>query len=556
MKKSILFAAVAILAATATARAQSDSPYAGYVYPAGGQIGSTFEVTVGGVNLEDTTYAHCTGGGIDFEILGYYRPINQGAYKELQNELYALINRQKDGEELTPEELARMDELYGLVATFDVRKASIAAEAETVKLRVTIDADADPGNRELRLQAENGLTNPLIYQVGESPEFSEMSVRDFVSQRNEEELRGAAGKLEESDEKEDPGATPITTEPEVPSDISVPSVVNGQIPPGDYDLYRFHAASGQKLVLNAHARRLIPYVSDGVPGWFQATLTIYDAEGNEAAYNDDYRFHPDPVIYFEVPETGDYILEIRDSVYRGRESFVYRIEIGETPFVTSVFPMGGPAGTARTVELRGWNLPVTELAVPPLEPGVTAVAAEFATFLPEGAPYAVGDLPEVMEQGANNEPSSAERVDVPVIVTDFVPGQEAGNVEWVVQHGAGLFERDPERIADRIAALLQPNRTDLEGMARRAYDMAQPTAADDIIREALNHHGTSRKAARDRSGAPSATDRRWPGPPSGRRSRRRPCRPARSTTRRSGRSRDGGGSSRRRPWPPPSPRAI
>lgn len=74
---------------------------------------------------------------------------------------------------------------------------------------------------------------------------------------------------------------------------------------------------------------------------------------------------------------------------------------------------------------------------------------------------------------------------VPVIVTDFVPGQEAGNVEWVVQHGAGLFERDPERIADRIAALLQPNRTDLEGMARRAYDMAQPTAADDIIREAL-----------------------------------------------------------------------
>ena len=50
-------------------------------------------------------------------------------------------------------------------------------------------------------------------------------------------------------------------------------------------------------------------------------------------------------------------VEIRDSIYRGREDFVYRVTLGELPFVTSIFPLGGPAGTQTTVELTGWNLP-------------------------------------------------------------------------------------------------------------------------------------------------------------------------------------------------------
>ena len=40
------------------------------------------------------------------------------------------------------------------------------------------------------------------------------------------------------------------------------------------------------------------------------------------------------------------MIEINDAIYRGREDFVYRITIGELPFVTSIFPLGGPAGRA------------------------------------------------------------------------------------------------------------------------------------------------------------------------------------------------------------------
>jgi hypothetical protein len=42
------------------------------------------------------------------------------------------------------------------------------------------------------------------------------------------------------------------------------------------------------------------------------------------------QFHPDPVLYYEVPADGHYDLEIKDAIYRGREDFVYRITLPST----------------------------------------------------------------------------------------------------------------------------------------------------------------------------------------------------------------------------------
>jgi hypothetical protein len=123
------------------------------------------------------------------------------------------------------------------------------------------------------------------------------------------------------------------------------------------DRYRFEAGKGQKLVISAAARDLMPYLADAVPGWFQASLSVYDWQGKEVAFADHYRFHPDPVLFFEVLRDGEYILQIRDSIYRGREDFVYRLTAGEVPFVTGIFPLGGPAGAPTIVQVTGWNLP-------------------------------------------------------------------------------------------------------------------------------------------------------------------------------------------------------
>ena len=147
--------------------------------------------------------------------------------------------------------------------------------------------------------------------------------------------------------------------------ITVQCTMNGQLAAGWVDRYRFEATKGQRLVISAKARDLVPYVADGVPGWFQAVLKLYDSGGKEVAYNDDFYFRPDPVLYFEVPEDGEYVLTINEALYRGRESFTYRMTIGELPFVTSIFPLGARVGEQVKIEMEGWNLEKTTLSPPP-----------------------------------------------------------------------------------------------------------------------------------------------------------------------------------------------
>ena len=112
---------------------------------------------------------------------------------------------------------------------------------------------------------------------------------------------------------------------EVEQRITLPCTMNGQIASGEVNRYRFEARKGQRLVFAAQARQLVPFIADAVPGWFQAVMTVCDAKGKEVAYNDDLRFNPDPVIFFEAPKDGEYLLTIGNALYRGREDFVYRV---------------------------------------------------------------------------------------------------------------------------------------------------------------------------------------------------------------------------------------
>ena len=84
---------------------------------------------------------------------------------------------------------------------------------------------------------------------------------------------------------------------------------------------------------------------------------MYDAQGEEIACADHYRFDPDPVVSCVIPADGQYTVEITDALYRGREDFVYRISIGELPFVTSIFPLGGQAGAMANVQLAAGTCP-------------------------------------------------------------------------------------------------------------------------------------------------------------------------------------------------------
>ncbi|CAI5480664.1 unnamed protein product [Closterium sp. Yama58-4] len=72
---------------------------------------------------------------------------------------------------------------------------------------------------------------------------------------------------------------------------------------------------------------------------------------------------------------------------------------------------------------------------------------------------------------------------LPMILNDFVPGQEVGNVPFVVKNGAGLYEENPQKIAQIVADWFGPNVDQFKRMATNARRLARPDAVFRIVRD-------------------------------------------------------------------------
>jgi hypothetical protein len=304
---------------------------------------------------------------------------------------------------LTAEEMQLVLDIRKKLQKFANRQPNPAI-AQTAVLQITVSPGAEPGVRELRLQTPAGLSNPLVFQIGRLPEVVHKPV-------DADDLPGQLVRPLQAQGQHAIGEQPIV-------DVQLPAVVNGQVLPGQVDRYRFAAKKGQQLVLAVSAQQLVRYIADAVPGWFQALITLRDEEGKELASSDSFRFHPDPVLHYEVLRDGKYLVEIHDSVFRGREDFIYRMALGELPFVTGIFPLGGKAGEAARVEVQGWNLPFASLKADatPQSAGIDRLDKDCRFWPLNRVPFAWDSLPECVEQEPNDSPQQAQRVTLPIIV--------------------------------------------------------------------------------------------------------------------------------------------
>ena len=156
---------------------------------------------------------------------------------------------------------------------------------------------------------------------------------------------------------------------------------------------------------------------------------IADQPFRNLAYAHDYGGREDPLLVFTAPRDGQYIVEVRDELYRGRAEFNYRLTIGQLPFVTSAFPAGGKRGATIPVKLRGINLTKTEFAL------------DFAADTPVGGPrwrraadtandlaFAVGEDPEVIEVEPNDGAEQATATQVPATANGVI--EQPGDVDY------------------------------------------------------------------------------------------------------------------------------
>ncbi len=456
-------AALAVLVSAGAVWAQ-DVPRIGYVYPSGGCQGTVFEIDVGGQYLRGIKAAIISGGGIDAKVIRYVKPLSQQEMSELARkvrELRAMAQKRVAdrmlGDPIGPSvDTASTFKAAALSLGLDLDLTSYTALrkrlsnpkrqpndqiAEIARFYITIDEDAEPGRREFRVKTSRGISNPVFFEVGQCPETLE----------EEPNEKGKAHRLTQW----------------------LPLVVNGQIMPGDVDRFRFRATKGTKLVASVSARSLVPYLADAVPGWFQATLALYDADGREVAYTDDFRFDPDPVLCHEVTEDGEYILEIKDAIYRGREDFVYRIAIGGLPYITHIFPLGGRMGQDTPVTLKGWNLPDREIVVSAAEkkaPGKLPIRVERLGKLSNRVPFAVDTLPECFEATPGSGPGKAQPIERPTVINGRI--DQPGDTDvFVFKAEAGeeiVAEVQARRLGSPVDSLLKL--TDAAGALIAAND--------------------------------------------------------------------------------------
>ena len=283
-----------ILGALFTTSLSAQKLSLGYLYPAGGQVGTTVEIEAGGLNINKATKVFFSHPGIKGKLEAIEEPVSEKRKRRRLND------------------------------------QSSPQLADKVKIRITIADNVPCGLYDLRLQGPKGVSNMLPFEVASYPNFIENKKSSF----------NKPNKVE-----------------------STPAVLCGYVTPGGVDYFRFAGNQGDSLVISVKARQLVPYIADAVPGWFQPVIKLMDSRGKEVAYSDDYHHNVDPLIITRLPKTGNYTLMIHDAIYRGRQDFNYRIQVGVIPYVTGRYPAYGVAGKRVKQQLSGVNLGSTKAVV-------------------------------------------------------------------------------------------------------------------------------------------------------------------------------------------------
>ena len=195
--------------------------------------------------------------------------------------------------------------------------------------------------------------------------------------------------------------------PKSPQPIVVPCVVNGVISAPkrgkpDVHYFSFKGEKGKRLAFELAARQL--------GSRLDAHIAILNAQGNEITANDDQNNQPDSRLEFTPPDTGTYLVQVRDLFYKGGEEYPYRLSIqepmpdfrltftqdrlhigqgGRIPVTVNVTRLNGFSG-AIDLDLQGLPAGVRCLntpQIPALLPGVVLVLQAEANAVVSGQAF-------------------------------------------------------------------------------------------------------------------------------------------------------------------------
>ncbi len=147
--------------------------------------------------------------------------------------------------------------------------------------------------------------------------------------------------------------------------------------------------------------------------------------GRRIAYSDHSGGKTDPVLIHTFAHDGEYVIEVRDDLYRGRADFSYRLTVGELPYIQQVYPAGAKRGSKTEIQLMGINLGNAKklaVAFPANIPANQQLLQSLKTARGVSNEIALvaGNDPELLEVEPNNSREKGTPIKFPVTINGII----------------------------------------------------------------------------------------------------------------------------------------
>lgn len=253
--------------------------------------------------------------------------------------------------------------------------------ANSVKAKVAIAADCRVGTQLIRLRTKSGISNAVLFSVGNLPELAE--------------------------------AEP-NSKPEEAQAVEMNHTINGVIESEDVDYFAVNLAVGDRISVEIEGLRLGGMLYTGMP--FDPKVRLFGPAGHERVAADDTQSClQDAAFVYVTEEEGPHLIAVSDAAYLGNGNARYRLHVGNYPRPIMASPLGGSPSQQFEVTWLG-------------DPGLAATPGIFPAAEPMIVPAIDGIDPATLkfpsgfsrltmastEKGITPTPFLLRRVEIPV----------------------------------------------------------------------------------------------------------------------------------------------
>lgn len=265
--------------------------------------------------------------------------------------------------------------------------------ANACKAKIKIAPETRLGEHVMQVRTKSGISDYRTFWVGAFPSLEEKEPNTTFEQPQEIEL--------------------------------VNTTVEGRIDNEDVDYFRVNAKKGQRISVEVEGLRLGNTL-------FDPYCAILDKDRFELAASDDAPLlHQDCLASIIAPEDGQYVVEVRDSSYRGNGASYYRAHIGTFPRPIAVYPAGGQLG--QEVDITYLGMPSGELKAKVKLPAEISedfgvVAQDDGGLSASPNPFRLFPHGNVLEVEPNEDRTTATQAELPKAFNGVI--QSEGDVDF------------------------------------------------------------------------------------------------------------------------------